>query len=211
VKISRIPFALLLPVLELVIWVALVLAPVTLAYLNFQHEAAGKLVVWIGTGNFTMMVPRSRFFAVALHSGTFESSHTITALNVPSIFVELPITLATRSQSVWHPYFYMLDDWRALVWPIYCLPFWWFAGTGLDALSGRKPLRWGILLGGTLFFILFALMFCLLQFGESPSERSETIVPIWGCAFWAYLFAFMPAAWIRQWRMRKQSAPELAA
>lgn len=58
--------------------------------------------------------------------------------NVPGMLVEVASSLPTTWPDSWYPMLpYPFGDlffWRALSWPIVCLPLWWLAGRALDAI-----------------------------------------------------------------------------
>jgi len=96
----------------------------------------------------------------------------------------------------------MLDTWRAIAFPFFCLPAWWLVGLGVDVLLKQRRLHWFTFLTGTLLFILFGVLFFGLRFVLTDSERGEITYPLWGIGLWAVLFAILPIAWFRQWRSR---------
>jgi hypothetical protein len=93
-----------------------------------------------------------------------------------------------------------LFTWRALIFPVYALPAWWFAGVCLDALLGRRRLHWVPALLALLFFGFCAVMTVMF----SLQNRLEDSFDIWiglGSVLWTGLFALAPVAWWRQRRV----------
>lgn len=101
----------------------------------------------------------------------------------------------------------MMDTWRDITYPIFSLPFWWFAGTGWDALFYRRRIRWPFLLLGTLLSILFIVAYFGLRSVTDPSEREEIGFHLWAVMLWGLLYLPMPIAWFRQWRRSANVEP----
>jgi hypothetical protein len=193
---SRVSFSVLLPLIELVVWVVLLAVPATLAFLNLERVAQGSGVAHIQAGMFSASIPRNQFLSFALESAAIKSSHIVDAANMPGFFGEL------LWPASWHPAGVMIDTWRAITFPFFCLPAWWLVGLGVDVLLKWRRLHWGTFLTGTLLFILFGVLFLGFRFALTDSERGEVTYPLWGIGLWAFLFAILPIAWFRQWRSR---------
>jgi hypothetical protein len=200
VKRSHLTFSFLLPLLSLSVWLAIVAVPATIGYLRLLEMAHGASVVHLQAGQFSMSVPRDRFLWFSIRGIGIKRSDSISALNMPGLIGELLISLPTFWPAGWHPAGWDIKSWRTLVMPFFCLPAWFFVGRGIDALLGWRRLRWGTLLAGTLLCVLFLVLFLGLRFGLSNEERGEVVFPLWGMSLWAFLFAVVPAAWIREGR-----------
>src|SRR5262249_35416222 len=99
--------------------------------------------------------------------------------------------------------------WRAFTWPFIAIVFWWMAGRGCEALAATRAkiatprIR--------LIEVLFALVFVVLAGGLSLMYISEgSYDPITtamgvGGAVWAILGAITVAAYVLQWRLRRQA------
>jgi len=188
----RPPFALLLPLLELIIWAILVPAPTTLIYMTV-HARSQPENLHTEIGTFTVAPQEVR--RIAIESAALRTSHVITALNTPGVFFEMLVSLPVWPFS-WHPANLPLDVWRSISLPFFCLPAWWFAGRGFDFLRNRANLRWPIALLGTLLFISFIVLFCGLRFGVPVEDLADGTWILWGMALWATLFAAYPLAWL---------------
>ena len=203
-KVPRTSFSVLLPLAELAIWVVLIAVPATLSYANLSQTAHGAPTAHVGMGSFTMEIPRQHFLRFAFGSAAIGRAHTITAINIPGTIPEALLSLPISGPRSSYPAGWTLDAWRALVFPFFCLPAWWFVGLGIDSLLGWRRLHWGTLLLGSIFFLLFATLFLGFLFELSASERTEggSEWLLWGIGLWALLFATLPGAWWRQWRSR---------
>jgi hypothetical protein len=152
----RITFSLFLPTLSLLLWVCLIAVPTTLNYARFLQEAHGARTLSLSSPPFQMNLPRARFLPFAAFSATHLSGDALPAINVPGFVTEMLVSMLLRSwPTVWHPAAIPFESWRAIIWPFYCLPFWWFAGIGFDALFRRRQRRWPWFVVGTLLCIVF--------------------------------------------------------
>ncbi len=206
-RLNRLSFALLLPALEIAVWLILVPTQTGLIYwrlLQLNSPASAFITIAPGAA-VTIKRPESGhpLFDLALRFSTFPKGDLITAINVPGVFVEALVSLPTTWPDSWHPATLSKQDWRAVVLPLYCLPFWWFVGMGVDTALGRRRLRWGWLLLGTISFLLMATLLIGLRFGMTEAERGETRQWVLsGFCFWTIAFSTFPIAWILQ---RKRS------
>jgi hypothetical protein len=198
----RVSFSVLLPLIELVISVVVLAVPATLVFLNHERVTQGSAVANIQAEMFSASIPRKQFLSFALQSAAIKSSHTVAAANMPGFFGEILISLPTSWPASWHPTGMMVDTWRAITFPFFCLPAWWLVGLGWNVLLKWRRLHRATFLTGTLLFILFGVLFLGLRFALTASERGETTYPLWGIGLWAVLFAILPIAWFRQWRSR---------
>jgi hypothetical protein len=199
-KVPRTSFSFLLPLVELAIWVVLVAVPATLVFLNLQLTAHESPTAHMSSGLVSAEIPREQFLEFAFSSTTDTSANAITAVNIPGIILEILVSLPTSWPDSWHPSGWILDTWRAVIFPFFCLPAWCFVGLGVDSLLGWRRLHWGTLLSGSVFFLLFMVLFLGFLFGMSAAERVEgdSGSLLWGIALWALLFAIFPCAWLRQ-------------
>jgi hypothetical protein len=197
VKTTRIPFSYLLPLFDLCIWVLLVLVPVTLAFLHLNAIAQAD-GAHLGTDVLILNIPRNHLVASVFTFGTIKQAHFVAGLNLPGTFIEVLISLVTTWPESFHPASISGDSWRAVTFPIFCLPAWWFVGKGLDAFRGRR-LHWFSLTVGTLLSIFLLVLILGLRFGMSASEQEEVVSwAYWGLSFWAVAFAIFPIVWVRQ-------------
>jgi hypothetical protein len=198
VKPHRISFSLLLPVLSLVLLACLIAVPATLNYIALLQNAHGAESARLSFSDIVMTVPRYRFLPFAVDTAADRVAHLMVAVNLPATAIELALSrFSPVWPGVWVPFPLRTDSWRAIIDPVYCLPFWWFAGVGLDNLLHRRLLRWPLRLVGTIlcgFFIFLALG---LTFGLSSEDRVGTAWIFWGFGLWVVLFSSFPAAWIR--------------
>ncbi|NUQ29645.1 MAG: hypothetical protein HOQ35_14185 [Acidobacteriaceae bacterium] len=129
------------------------------------------------------------------------------SLDFPGVIGEILISLPTTWPATYHPSHLMMDTWRDLTYPIFSLPFWWFAGTGWDTLFYRRRIRWPFLLLGTLLSVLFIVAYFGLKSAMDPSEQEGMGFHLWAVMLWGFLFLSMPIAWFRQWRRPAKAEP----
>lgn len=190
-------FAVLLPIAELVLWIVLVPTQGLIAWLNLRHAARGARAVQMSFGEFTVVIPRDQFLRFAFGSATRNESPFITALNVPGMFAEFPLSAALSWPEVWRPRSLTPDLWRCISLPVFCLPAWWFAGRGLDSLLGWRRPRWWTLLIGTLLSVGFLVLLFGLWYGGSRADLIDGYWLLWGMGFWALALSLFPVVWIR--------------
>jgi len=198
VPTRRVPLSLILPILSLAIWIAVVLIPTTLTYVYFLQKAQGAPSLSITLPLAHLNLPRAHFLSFAADRAAYRFGHAMLAINIPATAIELPIDRFTSSwPSTRVPSGMHFESWRAVIYPFYCLPFWWCAGVGLDALLRRRQLRWPWLLVGTLLwgFIVFITMG--FTFGLSAEDHRGNAYIFWGLGFWCLLLAAYPTTWIR--------------
>jgi len=198
VRKPSISFSVLLPLLALMVWAVLVPTETAYIYLRLSQLSPRSPRLEFNIDRYRIAIPRNRLLSFALMGVATTQSHLVTAANLPGTAGEILISLPTSWPNSWRPHTFSLDSWRCLSWPFFCLPAWWFAGRGIDALLGWHRPRWWTLLIGSLLFAAFAALFFGFRFGMSAEERSGTTWVLWGCALWALLFATFPVAWIRR-------------
>ena len=141
-KIRRLSFSSLLPVVVLVLWTVCVLMPTLVMAYRLNKVAHGADYVRLQFGTFEQIVPRHRWLAFALERVSFATWQPIAAINIPGTAVEALISLPLSWPYLWKPNELSLYAWRTLSLPFFCLPAWWLVGRGLDGLVRRIHLHW---------------------------------------------------------------------
>ena len=200
-KLPRVPFTFLLPLLSLSIWLVLVAVPVTLSYITLLEESRGAPVRVGITAEIFQQYSRNQYLQLAVANSTASSAHFIEAVNFPAFSgMALVDGLTRRWPNNWAPEAMSFEEWNAVTFPFYSLPFWWLVGLGLDALLTRRRLRWPSLLLGTLLCGLSIFLLVGLSFTRPADGESNAFV-LCGLSLWSVLFATFPATWIRQRRL----------
>ena len=130
-------WAWMLPLMELVLSAAVAGPPAFYRLRNppqLSRTAQGKIVLDLRNPAVQQWLAESepRF------PSRFED---VSYLNLPGTVVEIGISLPTSWPQSYRPHWSSpigLDGFRALTWPIWALPFWFFAGRGIDSLFRRK-------------------------------------------------------------------------
>jgi hypothetical protein len=195
----RVPFSVLLPLFALSVWVAVVAVPLTPLYLQLREEAKTAKDSTVNEGDFQYTVPREKYVAFHLNEQMKGREPWMSELDLPGMVGEIVTSLPTSWPQSWHPEGVELETWRLLTWTFYSLPFWWFAGVGVDAMLGRRRTHWAGLLLGTLLAVWFVVMTCGMAVVER-AESSDGANVAWGAGLWAVLFLPMPVAWVLRWR-----------
>jgi hypothetical protein len=200
VNSNRVPFTVLMPLLSLVMSVCLVLLPATFDYLAEQQNAIKAEQLSVDQGNPAAAPGRIQIIHNVLSIVDDTSADIINGIMLPGNAIDLPIDRLLPSwPDTWHPTGFSVFSWRAITFPIYCLPFWWFAGYGADALLKRRQPRWPTLLAGTFLCALFVLLAIGGCLAPSPFSTPAVNIPIIiGAFLWTLLFATFPTTWIRE-------------
>lgn len=224
-KITRLSFSLLLPALELAAWLLLVPTQVGLLFWRLHHPASVPVSEEFQTDkmysvlpNILLITPQKQghaskhpFWDTALWLGTTRYSQLVTEINMPGVFVEALVSMPTSWPQSWHPEGMMLESWRAIILPFFCLPFWWFAGRGVDGVLGWRRLHWATMLLGSVLFAAFVVLLVGLRFGLPASDRTPDGNWIfYGFGLWILVLAAFPIAWLRRIRRRPKEKAKLA-
>ncbi|HTV82876.1 MAG TPA: hypothetical protein VME18_09525 [Acidobacteriaceae bacterium] len=207
----RISFPVLLPLLSLTLWLVLVPTQTGYVYFRLVQLSHGSTQMELGSGDFTIFVPRNRFLVWSLNGIAMREAPLIEAIDIPGTLGDILISLPTTWPDTWCPANLSFDAWRFLSWPLFCLPAWWFVGRGLDTLLGWRRPRWWTLLAGSLLSTGFLILLFGIRFVESAQERASDTWIWFGLALWTLLFATFPAAWLRRTFARKPAPGETPA
>ncbi len=202
---GAVSFSFFLPLLELALWIMLIAAPSTAAFLNQQPdpEGAGTLSVPKDTGFASS--PLSNRISFAVDSSSSGAYDGVFALNLPGLSGEVLVSACTTWPQSWRPQGFQLETWRALSLAWFSLPAWWFAGKGLDGLLLQRRLGRVVLILGSVLAGLFAGMavvyWLIISPPETPDPNDAWI--LWGFGLWSLLFFVFPLAWIMQLRRER--------
>ena len=180
---QRISFARSLPILAFLLSCVIIVIPATMAQLNPKTAGAANI-----------------------------ASYSTQAINLPGSFIDFTIDKLTDTPSQgWAPRGTYSLTWRAIAFPIFCLPFWWFAGLGLDALFGRHWIRWWTCLAGSCLCLLSLLFFSVMAVGSRSIEPQRVMAALCGLAFWTLLLSPFPLTTLRQWLTLRRTKASLEA
>jgi hypothetical protein len=193
-----VPFTMLLPGVALAVWAVIVAVPAVGTYVELRQVTRGGRNATVSAGRFHTTIPPERFLAFAVNAAVVTRSHAMTAMNLPGALVEMPVGVAMTHPSVWYPK--DLDQWTGslLAMPVLCLPAWWMVGLGVEALLGRRRLRWPLLLLGCVLWGMFVALLGGVVLGWTPQDPAAGGWVYAGLGLWIALFAVIPAAGLRQ-------------
>jgi hypothetical protein len=201
-------WAWLLPVLELVLSAAIAGPPAYRMLRNppqLSRAANGKIVI-------DLRSPAVQQWLAEREPRFPSRFEDVWYLNIPADLVEIGISMPTSWPESYRPHWSWpvgLDGFRALTWPIWAIPFWLFAGRGIDSLFRGKPISVfeaffsgliGLCFGG----LAVALAFDPGEFDE-PHMRWIALPGV----MWITFSLICLIAWWKQRRAKrtKQTAP----
>ena len=204
--VSKIRFAWLLPAAELLLCAAF-LWPIRLIIVHELHIPLPHIIEQTMVADCQRWSPKQDFFL-----------SSIVALNIPAGIVQLPYSVNRPDRKQWSPPGMNDLVWRAVSWPLVCLPFWWIAGRAIDALGALKhrSLTPRIVLmesaigsvwvaAGALLFVSFLIM--------AAFKKDPVLTRIAAAGgLWAFLGTLSLIARFRQKHLREpQQATAIAA
>jgi hypothetical protein len=199
-------FTLLLPIMEMGFSAVLVAVPALLLFSRLRHAAGGSQSAALAVGQFQVVVPSHEFLIFSVEMACLSAEKWITVVNAPAKFIESVLSLMLFQTTNWTPTSILTFCWHDLIYPIYAIPAWIYVGRVVDALLKRDQVRRGNAIASLVLAILSGLLFSLIRFGLSSSDRQDEHLSwlISGFALWAALFAVPSVVWLSQ-RARKTS------
>jgi len=179
----------------------MLIAPSAFFYLRLRNAAHGAGTVTIESGDLVITLQSGEFLSTAIQGAALRAEKPVTVLNAPAVIVEVIVSLVVSQTVDWHPASLMWPTWRALIYPIYAVPIWFYLGRGIDALWGHRVVRRRDAVISLLLAAIFATLACGFRFGLTQAERQDQDLLQWfieGFALWAALFTVPFFAWIRQ-------------
>ncbi len=159
-------------------------------------------------GRIKMVIPPELeriWFVDDSHKRFPDRFESISYLNLPAVLIEIPISLPTTWPESWRPKWAWalgLDGFRALSWPLWALPFWFFSGRGIDSyfrngfhISAFEAFAMG-LLSAAIAVATIGIAACV------PSRDDEAYMR-WMVVFCAMWFAFGVICQLAWWRQRR--------
>ena len=196
----RLPFCVVLPLFSVCVWIVLVALPISVGDLHLRYMAHGASAVFLHAGTFSLTVPASRFLVFSANTVGEFKGQILTALNLPAFIVELLLSVRTWP-TTWQPSGFTLWGWRALTFPIFALPAWYYIGVGIDGLLGSVGLHVWNAIVSSLFAAACAILGGGLTVALPAADREPGLKWITaGFMLWALLFGTVVVASVRQGR-----------
>jgi hypothetical protein len=137
------------------------------------------------------------------------SMKVVAALNIPVGLLQIPYVVVSSDKNEWTPPGIDLFVWRAMVWPILGMLFWWIAGRGAEALAAARqkrltpPIHWLEMIVGLLLLAMGVLLFLVFALNRPRDDPSDLwFLPM--AILWAFLGSLSVAGRVLQWRLRKR-------
>jgi hypothetical protein len=137
-------------------------------------------------------------------------------LNFPVAVAQVPYLVVRRRE--WLPQGMFIETWRATIWPLAGLIFWWLAGRGIEALMAsvrstvHPRLSW-IEVTWAILLLLIGIVALIGILTSTPDDRRDKdfMAFVYGGLLWGVLAVLTVSARFRQWRIYKQSGTGLLA
>jgi hypothetical protein len=204
--IGKIKFALLLPAAELLLSAAF-LWPIRLTIVHELHISLPPIIEQTMVADCLRWSPKQDLFLASA-----------VALNIPAGLIQLPYSMNRPTKREWSPNGMNDLVWRAVTWPLLCIPFWWIAGRAIDALTAvkRRLVRPKISLIetaiGSIWAVVCALLFLAFLIMAAFKKDPELTRIAASGGLWALLGSLSGIARFRQKRLREpQDAKATAA
>jgi len=131
-------------------------------------------------------------------------------LNFPVAVAQVPFSLVTRRE--WVPQGMLKESWRALIWPLVGIVFWWLTGRGIEALSGsfqrtiHPRLHWMEVTWAVVLVVVGIVTFIGIVTSTPDDRRDKDFMALmYGGLLWGVLAGLTVTARFRQWRIRKSN------
>jgi len=140
------------------------------------------------------------------------STEIASALNLPGGLVQLPYPIFSPEHQEWRPHEMNFEVWRATTWPLLCIPFWWIAGRGLEAILAARAMRQGTAVCvtpkvgwiETIVATLIMLICGTLAVGLTVDGDLQLAIFGVGAGMWTVLASMTVVAKFVQWRMTRK-------
>jgi hypothetical protein len=131
-------------------------------------------------------------------------------LNFPVAVAQVPFSLITRR--VWVPQGMLKESWRALMWPLVGIVFWWLTGRGIEALSAsfqrtiHPRLHWMEVTWVVVLFVVGIVTFIGIVTSTPDDRRDKDFMALmYGGLLWGVLAGLTVTSRFRQWRILKSN------
>jgi len=131
-------------------------------------------------------------------------------LNFPVAVAQVPFSLVTKRE--WVPQGILKESWRALIWPLVGIVFWWLTGRGIEALSAsfqrsvNPRLHWMEVTWAVVLVVVGIVTFIGIVTSTPDDRRDKDFMALmYGGLLWGVLAGLTVTARFRQRRIRKSN------
>jgi hypothetical protein len=195
----RISFARTLPILALLLSYVLIAVPATRAYFYFSRASQHGRDLLVPHHGSYIRIPHEHFLRTSVLGSAELTEPAIVPINFPGGFIDLAVQKKAGTwPHGWSPQGISVPAWKAIILPIFCLPFWWLAGLGIDSLFRPRQLRWWALLSGSVFWAFYLLAAVGLVFNVLVAKDHYPSALAYGVGLWFILLAAFPITWVQR-------------
>lgn len=146
----------------------------------------------------------------AVYENELQDMRVPVVLNFPVAVAQVPISLVTRRE--WVPQGMLKESWRALIWPLVVIVFWWLTGRGIEALSAScqrtiHPRLRSLEVTWAAVLVIVGIVTFIGIVTSTPDDRRDKdfMALMYGGLLWGILAGLTVTARFRQWRIRKSN------
>jgi hypothetical protein len=156
------------------------------------------------------LTPEKQREVDAIYEKALRRMRVPVVLNFPVAVAQVPFSLVTRRE--WVPQGMLKESWRALIWPLVGIVFWWLTGRGIEALSGsfqrtiHPRLHWMEVTWAVVLVVVGIVTFIGIVTSTPDDRRDKDFMALmYGGLLWGVLAGLTVTARFRQWRIRKSN------
>jgi hypothetical protein len=145
-----------------------------------------------------------------VHEKALRRMRVPVVLNFPVAVAQVPFSLVTRRE--WVPQGMLTESWRALIWPLVGIVFWWLTGRGIEALSAsfqrtiHPRLHWMEVTWAVVLVVVGIVTFIGIVTSTPDDRRDKDFMALmYGGLLWGVVAGLTVTARFRQWRIRKSN------
>ncbi len=156
------------------------------------------------------LTPEKQREVDAIYEKALRRMRVPVVLNFPVAVAQVPFSLVTSRE--WVPQGMLKESWRALIWPLLGMVFWWLTGRGIEALSAsfqrtiHPRLHWMEVTWAVVLVAVGIVTFIGIVTSTPDDRRDKDFMALmYGGLLWGVLAGLTVTARFRQWRIRKSN------
>jgi len=157
------------------------------------------------------LTPQRQREVDAVYEKALQRLRVPVVLNFPVAVAQVPYVLVRRRE--WVPQGMFIESWRALIWPLAGIIFWWLTGRGIEALSAsfqsapHPRLHWVEVTWAAVLLVIGIVTFIGIVTSTPDDRRDKDFMALmYGGLLWGVLSGLTVTARFRQWRICKNNA-----